>query len=231
MNRIFKKIILNTCLWLILNQSTSQTLKFVYFSGSSSLQAFAFITDQKIIIKISPDGKVMEWGNEAEPGRFYAQPGKLQPYMGRVEYFTKQFDSLLNGKVKSIGTTFITYYGSGENAAQTGKIKTIGNQYFEYYPEYENELLRGKLKSAGSFTFSYYTSFENEAYRGCLKSVRSVSLTYYSSFDDKLVRGKIKSIGSYQYSWYTSLDKQGWGGGLKTGSPHQTVEGVAYLLW
>ena len=101
----------------------AQTLKFVNFSGGAEFSSLSFITNQKIIIKISQDGKVLEWGNEMEPGRYYTEPGKLQPYMGRVEYYEKQFDSIFNGKVKNIGITSITYYGSLENAALVGKVR------------------------------------------------------------------------------------------------------------
>src|SRR5215212_8789783 len=115
----------------------SQTLKFVTFSGGADFSSLAFITDQKIIIKISQDGKVLEYGYEMEPGRFYSQPGRLQAYMGRVEHYEKQFDTILNGKVKNIGITTITYYGSFENAALVGKVKSIGNVWFDYFTDFE----------------------------------------------------------------------------------------------
>ncbi|HEU5167263.1 MAG TPA: hypothetical protein VFU29_17085, partial [Chitinophagaceae bacterium] len=107
-----KRSFLLLVFFLIYSISNSQTLKFVTFSQGSEFSSLAFITSQKIIIKISQDGKVVEWGNEMEPGRFYSEPGRLQSYMGRVEYYEKQFDSILNGKIKSIGVTSITYYGS-----------------------------------------------------------------------------------------------------------------------
>src|SRR6187549_137705 len=111
---------------LIYSVSNAQSLKYVIFSGGADLTSLSFITDQKIIIKISQDGNLLEYGNDLEPGRFYSQPGRLQQYMGRVEFYEKQFDTILNGKVKSIGTTSIMYYGSYENAALVGKVKSIG---------------------------------------------------------------------------------------------------------
>ena len=128
---------------IIFTGGYSQTLKFVSFSQGSEFQSFSFSTNQKIIIKISQDGNVLEWGNEQEPGRFYSEPGKLQPYMGRVEYYEKQFDSILNGKIKSIGVTSITYYGSTENAALVGKVKSLGNQFINYYIEPGNQTMIG----------------------------------------------------------------------------------------
>ena len=209
----------------------SQTLKFVSFSSGSEFSSLSFITDQKIIIKISQDGKVLEWGYEMEPGRFYSQPGRLQPYMGRVEHYERQFDTILNGKLKSVGTTSITYYGSFENAALVGKVKSIGNVWFDYFTDFENEAVRGKLKNAGQKSFTYYTSFENEAYRGKVKSIGGNQITYYSTFDDRSIRGKLKSIGALNYTWYTSLDRQGYQGGLKSGSQYPMIEGVTYIIW
>ena len=215
-------------IFLIYIAGDSQTLKFVNFSGGAEFSSLSYITNQKIIIKVSQDGKVLEWGNEMEPGRFYTEPGKLQPYMGRVEYYAKQFDSILNGKVKNVGITSITYYGSTENAALIGKVKSIGNVFFNYYLDLENEAVRGKLKTAGLQDFTYYYSSENEAYRGKMKSIGRNQITYYSTFDDKSIRGKLKSIGPVTFSWYTSLDRYS---GLKSGRQYQMIEGVTYIIW
>lgn len=217
--------------FFVFSLTKAQSLKHVVFSAGADLTWLSFITDQKIIIKISPDGKVLEYGNELEPGRFYSQPGRLQQYMGRVEFYEKQFDTILNGKLKSIGTTSLMYYGSTENASLVGKVKSIGTMWLDYYTDFENEAVRGKLKSAGQKNFNYFTSFENEAYRGKIKTLGNNQITYYSTFDDKSIRGKLKSIGSYNYTWYTSLDRQGFQGTLKTGSQYQLIEGVTYIIW
>lgn len=220
-------------LFLVLASYTgsSQTLKFVSFSQGADFLSFAYITNQKIIIKISQDGNVLEWGIEQEPGRFYSEPARLQPYMGRIEYYEKQFDTILNGKMKSIGVTSIMYYGSTENAALVGKVRSIGNVFFNYYIDGTNEMLRGKIKSAGQKEITFYNSYDNESYRGKIKSIGSTQITYYSSFDDKAVRGRLKSIGSSNYTWYTSLDRQGYQGSLKSGRQYQIVEGVNYIIW
>src|SRR5215204_2486260 len=159
---IMKRLFIFSFSLLTYSVVNAQTLKYVSFSGGADLSSLSYITDQKIIIKISQDGSLLEWGNDLEPGRFYSQPGRLQQYMGRVEYYEKQFDSILNGKLKSIGLTSITYYGSYENKALAGKVRSIGALWFDYYTDFENESLRGKLKSAGQKNFSYYTSFDNE---------------------------------------------------------------------
>src|SRR6185503_6455781 len=203
-----KKYIILSTLFILSVVSHAQSLKYVSFTNGADLSSFSFITDQKIIIKISLKGDIIEWGYDLEPGRFYSQPGRLQPYMGRVEYYEKQFDSILNGKVKSIGTTTIFYYGSSENESLVGKVKSIGTLWIDYY-----------------------TNFENEAYRGKLRSVASHQVTYYSTFDDKAIRGKLKSIGMNNYTWYTSMDRQGYQGGLKSGNQYLLLEGVTFIIW
>ena len=206
----------------------SQELSHVTFSGGATLSSFSFRTDQEIIIRVSDDGKLLEYGTDPGPGRYYYDPRKLQPYLGRVEYFGQEYDSVFRGKVKSIGTCTFTYYDKYETVAKIGKMKTIGRVSTDYYDNYEDTALRGKLKFAGSVLFSYYSSFENEGYRGKLKSVNNNTITYYSTFDDKAFKGKIKSIGSFEYTWYPSYDR--YGGALKSGSLTQNINGIIYFI-
>ena len=226
------KKIFSTILFLILALcSYSQYLSQVTFSGGANLSSIAFMTDQNILIRISIDGKVMEWGTEVQSDRnnnYYAP--RLQPYMGRIDYYGLEADSILRGKVKSIGTCLLTYYGQYDMEIKIGKLKSVGNLMLDYYTHYDNADFKGKLRFIGSSVLEYYSSFENEAFRGKLKTLGSSAITYYSSFDDKLIRGKIKSIGTVSYQWYTSLDKIGFGGGLKTGSFRQNISGVIYIV-
>jgi hypothetical protein len=203
-------------------------LTHITFSGGATLSAFSFITDQDIIIRISDDGKVLEWGVDPGPGRYYNDPRRLQPYLGRVEYFGQEYDSVFRGKVKSIGTCTFTYYDKYESAIKAGKLRTIGRVAVDYYDNYEDEAFKGKLKFAGNDSFGYYPGFENEAFRGKLKSVNNTPLTYYSTFDDKAIKGKIKSIGSIVYSWYASYDR--YQGGLKSGAIAPNINGITYYI-
>jgi hypothetical protein len=205
-----------------------QNLKFVQFSNGTDLVCISYITDQDVIIKISTDGKILEWGYEQERGRYYGRPGMLKPYMGRVEYYSNQSDSILNGKIRSIGTTLITYYGSSEKKEYAGKVRMLGRNFFDYFAEFDNELLRGKLKSAGDKSFNFYNSFENEAYRGKLKQVGNSTITYHSTFDDKALRGKLKTIGSVTIGWYNSLDR--YPGTLKDGVMTRLIDGITFIL-
>jgi hypothetical protein len=205
----------------------SQQLTHVTFSGATTLSSFAFTTDQQIIIKISEDGRLLEWGTEYERYRYNYYPGKLHPYIGRVDYYGPEYDSLLRGKVRSIGTCFISYYGAYETAAKAGKLRSIGSAQLDYYAEYDNQALRGKLKFAGSVLLDYYTFFENEAFRGKLKSVGTNRITYYSTFDDRLKTGKIKSIGSLVYTW---TDGRGFQGTWQSLPMAPSINGVTYIV-
>ena len=209
----------------------AQQLSQVTFSGASTLTHFTFTTDQDVLIRVSEDGKLMEWGTEMRSDRnmnYYAP--KLQPFMGRVDYFGPEtVDSVIRGKVKSIGTCMINYYGAYEKDGKPGKLKSIGAVGLDYYTQFDNVAVKGKLRFAGTLVLEYYASLENEAFRGKLKAVGNTRIQYHSTFDDKLIRGKIKNIGSVAYNWGTSLDPR-QKGVLKSGSYRQNINGVTYIL-
>ena len=211
--------------------SWSQQLNQVTFSGGSTLSYFSFLTDQGVLIRISDDGKLMEWGTEVQSERssnYYAP--KLLPFTGRVDYYGPEtVDSIVRGKVRNIGSCMISYYGAYEKDAKPGKIKSIGIAGLDYYTQFENAAFKGKLRFAGSLVLEYYNSIENEAFRGKLKSVGSTRIQYHSTFDDKLIQGKIKSIGPVVYTWGTSLDAR-FKGSLKSGIYRQNINGIIYIL-
>jgi len=211
-------------------KSHTQQLAQVTFSGGTDLSYFSFMTDQNVLIRISTEGKLLEYGIEVMSNRYVYYAPKLQPYMGRIEYYGQESDSVFKGKIKSIGTCSLTYYGSYEQDDKPGKIKSIGRILIDYYSSYEEKTLKGKIKFAGSQMLSYYTSFDDEAYRGKIKSIGSTPITYYSSFEDKLIRGKIKSISGSFYTWYSSYDRSELKGALKTGSYRQNIGSVTYII-
>ena len=73
-----KKVIFIAYLFLLASNSYSQDLSEIKFSNASTLSFFSFLTDQKIVIRVSPDGKIAEWGNIWEKGYYNYQPGKQQ---------------------------------------------------------------------------------------------------------------------------------------------------------
>jgi len=208
----------------------SQQLSQVSFAGGTTLTSIAFSADQGVLIRVSEEGRIIEWGIEVKSLRYDYYAPALQPFPGKVNYYGQEGDSISRGKIKSIGTTIITYYGPYETAEKIGKIKSIGSLSFDYFSQYENTSLKGKIKQAGNLALDYYGAYENEGIRGKLKSVGNSSITYYSSFDDKAIRGKIKSIGGVSYTWYTSLEPGKIGGALKTGSYRQNINGITYIL-
>ena len=208
----------------------TQQLSQVTFSRGATLSYFTFVTDQDVLIRVSDDGKLLEWGSEIRSERnynYYAP--KLQPFMGRVDYYGTEADTIFRGKVKSIGTCMLTYYGAYEKDEKPGKLKSIGIVGLDYYTRFENAAFKGKLRFAGDLVLEYYPSIENEAFRGKLKSVGNTRIVYHSTFDDKLIQGKVKSIGTVVYNWGTSLDAR-FKGSLKTGLYRQHINGVTYIL-
>jgi hypothetical protein len=208
----------------------AQQLSQVTYSGGSNFAYFGFTTDQGVLIRLSDDGKILEWGTEvlSDRGNFYAR--KLQPFMGRIEYYGPQDDSVSRGKVKSIGTCFFTYYDAYQVKTKVGKLRTIGNQNLDYFEEYEDKTLKGKLKTIGALSIDYYRSYENESYRGKLKSIGSLPIAYYSAFDDRINAGKLKSVGSVQYKWYGIGDRPGTQGALKSNNYRQVISGITFIL-
>ncbi len=215
-------LLLTTCVY-------SQKLSQVSFQNGATLSFFCILTDQNVQIRISEDGKVLEWGTEVMSDRSNYYAPKLQPFMARTEYYGAESDSVFKGKVKSIGSAFITYYGSNETIHKRGKLKSIGTQQFDYYSNYDEKTMQGKLKLAGTLSLEYYRPYENESFRGKLKSIGSMAITYYSAFDDKYNTGKIKSIASVPYSWYSNYDGYSRGG-LKTNNYRQVIGGISFIL-
>lgn len=209
----------------------AQQLSQVTFANGTTLSSLAFMTDQNVLIRVSEEGKVLEWGIELQSNQnanYYAPT--LQPFMGRIDYYGPETDSVFRGKVKTIGTCLLTYYGQFEVENKTGKLRSVGTVSLDYYTNYDNVTQKGKIRNIGNLLLDYYTAFENEGVSGKLKTIGSSAITYYSSFDDKMIRGKIKSIGSVSYLWYSSLDRMGYGGGLKSGSLRQNISGITYII-
>ncbi|HEY6063587.1 MAG TPA: hypothetical protein VIV35_08260, partial [Chitinophagaceae bacterium] len=124
MKKFMKRVSLLISFLFLAKGIYAQELSNIIFSGGAALSSFSFRSDQGVIIRISDNGKVLEWGTDPGPGRYYYDPGKLQPYLGRVEYFGQEYDSVFRGKVKSIGTCTFTYYDKYETATKMGKLKT-----------------------------------------------------------------------------------------------------------
>jgi len=215
---------------LLLTCTFSQRLNQVSLASRSGVGYFSILTDQGVLIRITADGTIIDWGTEqlSYNGNYYAP--KLQPFMGRVDYYGKEADSAYQGKVKSIGTCSITYYSHYEKNIQAGKLKTVGSLIMDYYDNFENVAYRGKLRFIGTVLVQYYPSLEDELVRGRLKSVGDVPVKYYSSVEDMYLKGKIKSIGTTVLEYYSSLDRTEYRGMLKSPYSRPNIGGVTYIL-
>ena len=206
----------------------AQRISKILLSSAGTLQTFTITTDDNAVINLNPNGNVVNYGTEyfSEKIQNYS---RIEKFNGRLELFAATDDKAMQGKLKYLGRTPVTYYASYEMETLRGKIKSIGNLVINYFMEYDDATLKGKLKSIGNTQLQYYTAFDNEALRGKLKSVASTNLNYYPSFEDKAIKGKIKSIGQINFTYYTSFEKQ-FTGAIKTGNQTQNVAGINYYI-
>ncbi len=229
---VMKKAILAVIFSLSVFISSAQRIYKVTLADNGNSTITTVALDENVVINISQDGNLTEWGVDRYFGRTDNNINrKLDPYTGRIEYYTENDNEAFKGKIKFIGKTLITYYATFDNPVFSGRIKSIGNQKFEYYSNYDEVASQGKIKQLGQQTFTYYSSFDNEAYKGKLKAVGSVGVTYYSSVEDKAFAGKVKSVGGSQFVYYSSQDPQKpLRGMLKTGRQLQTLNGIIFWI-
>ena len=216
---------------LLLITVHAQQLGQVTFSGASVFSWFTVITSQNVLVRISADGHLLEYGTEEQSlyNNGYFSP-KLRPFGGATGTYANDPDTALNGKIKNIGVCYITYYSTKDYPEKVGKIKSVGNLTFDYHRSYEDVLFAGKISSIGSSVIAWYGSQDNEAYKGKLKNVGNAAISYYSSFDQATLKGKLKNIGNYPLQWTTSFAGSQLNSYLKTGNQRPLVDGVSYVL-
>jgi hypothetical protein len=222
-----KKIIFTIAAAFILQTGIGQSISQINFTGGQ-VDIFAFGLDGNVRLYLTKDGNISKWGFDRYIGYQENYNGELDPYVGRIEYYTQNDDESLRGKVKYIGRILLTYYASYENEALKGKLKAIGSINIDYYLSYEDAAYRGNIKTLGQQAVTWYASYENADLRGKLKTVGPTAITYYGSFEDKAFRGKIKSIGQFNITYYSSFEQ--YSGSLKTGSTIMTANGIKYFL-
>lgn len=225
-----KKILLMIPVAFIITLACGQNITQVSLSNTSTTTNFYFLLDGNTLVNISQDGNIIEWGTAMQQGRMAYYPGKLEPFIGKVEYYGSTSNDAFRGKPKYIGSAAITYYASYENENFTGKVKSIGSVALDYYAPFDNDAFKGKLKTAGTVAIGYYASYENESLRSKLKSIGGTGISYYSSYDDKAFKGKLKAIGSFSYTYFSSFEQKEYRGGMKTGNYMQLVNGINYIL-
>lgn len=223
-----KKILLPLIVFLTASASFGQHISRISITGKGDLDIISFGLDENVQVYLTKDGSISKWGFDRYIGYQENYNGTLDPYAGRVEYYTQNDDEALRGKVKYIGRTLLTYYASYENESLKGKLKSIGSFNLDYYLSFDDKAFAGNIKSIGQQSVTWYASYENEAFRGKLKTVGPTTLTYYGAFEDKAYRGKTKSIGSFILTYYSSFEQ--YSGAIKTGSPILNVNGIKYFV-
>jgi hypothetical protein len=212
----------------VCSNAAAQHVSKIILSEQGEMRAITINLDEDVIVNVSPDGKITEWGTDIYKSVDHSfRP--LQPYTGKTDTFRND-DAGQKGKIKIIGKTSITYFASYEDEALRGKIKSIGALTFEYFPHYENKAYSSRIKRAGSLTFTFYPEFGNNPDQGKLKSAGLTAFTYYGPFDDKAYKGKLKSIGSSSYKYYGSGEMQERRGHLKSGNYIQAVNGIKFVI-
>lgn len=228
-----KKILFLLVINFIALASFCQQVAKITLGSAGNLEMISIAVDDGVIINLLDDGSISKFGTEPYNIRtegYGDYTDKLEPYSGRIEYFTPNDNEAFRGKVKYIGKTPITYYASYDEESLRGKIKSIGAALVSYYQDFEDKAFKGKLKNIGSTTFSYFSSFDNEAFRGKLRTVGPTTLSYYTSYDDKLYGGKIKNIGNFSYTYYSAFDRPEYRGARKTGQPIQYINGTKFYV-
>ncbi len=223
------KIYLGLILTFLIAPVSAQNLAQITIDNRGNNDIITFLVDGTIVVNISKDGKIIDWGTEYTSPVTGMYP-RLEKYMGREEYYPDADNEAYRGKVKYIGRTLVTYYTSADNEGLKGKVKSIGPNVLDYYRDYDDVAFRGNLKSAGPVTFTYYSSFEDQSYKGKIKSVGSTRLTYYGSTDDKAYSGKIKNVDRNIFTYYSSYDRKEYSGMMKTGSQVLSSGGLKFII-
>ena len=223
-----KKIFLITVSLVMCLTVFSQRISKITITGIGSVNDIVFGLDQNVQVYINTAGQISKWGFDRFIGYQENYNDYLEPYEGRIDYYTQNDDEALRGKVKYIGNTLLTYYASYENESLKGKLKSIGSVNLDYYLSFDDKAMVGNLKNIGGQNVTWYASYENEALRGKLKSLGGTAFVYFGSFEDKAFRGKIKSIGSNNFAYYSSFEQ--YSGGMKSGSNIITANGVKFYV-
>src|SRR6185436_1119845 len=90
--------------------SFGQRLSQITITNGGNSDIISFITEDAVIVNMSNDGKIIDFGIDSSTGRYYNTPGRLEKYMGRIEYYTDNDNEAYRGKVKYIGRASFTYY-------------------------------------------------------------------------------------------------------------------------
>src|SRR6476661_7849296 len=105
-----KKVFLVAFATMLVAQAISQSLSKIILTETGNLTAISFDLAENVVVNVSQEGSLGDWGIDLYKGRYEMNRPKLDPYTGRVEYYTENDNEAFRGKIKYIGKTLITYY-------------------------------------------------------------------------------------------------------------------------
>ena len=95
-----KKLSFTMSFILLLTSAFAQRLTQITLTNSVSSDIISFLVDETVIVNMSKDGKIIDWGVENNNLRPNNYPGKLDKYMGLEEYYPSTENESYRGKVK-----------------------------------------------------------------------------------------------------------------------------------
>ena len=111
-----KKFVLILVVVISFAGTFAQGISKITIDGNGSLEAISFVFEQNVKVYITRDGNISKWGYDRFEARGQENyPDVLDAYVGRVDYYGQDVDVAFRGKIRSIGSTQITYYASYEN--------------------------------------------------------------------------------------------------------------------
>ena len=223
-----KKCLLSIVSFFVFATGFAQNLSKITINGQGQVDFFSVALPENLQVYLTKDGQIGKWGFDKFIGYQENYNNELEPYVGRVEYYSENDDVALRGKVKYIGATLLTYFTSYENEALKGKVKAIGTLKLDYYLLYEDAAYKGRLKKIGNNAINWYPSYENEDIKGKLKTIGPTTLSYYGSFEDKAYKGKLKSVDRFNFTYYSSFEQ--YSGSMKTGLTVMNIAAVKYYV-
>ena len=223
-----KKILFVSVALVFCMTVSGQRISKITITGTGMVSDIVVGLDENVQLYLTKTGEISKWGFDRFVGYQENYNDYLEPYVGRIEYYSENDDAALRGKVKYIGRTLLSYYPSYEIESLRGKLKSIGSLNMDYFLAFDDKAMAGSLKTIGQQTISWYASYENEGLRGKLKAVGPTSVTYYGIFEDKAFRGKIRSIGSTNFTYFSSSEQ--YSGSMKMGTPFVTTNGVKFYV-
>jgi hypothetical protein len=226
-----KKISLTVLTLFFVLLLSAQKINKLTLTNNGSSAEIRYGLSENVVIILTPEGTIKEWGVDRYAGRIDNMERKLDEYTGRIEYYNESENEAFRGKIRFIGGTAITYYASFDNEHLIGKVKSIGASKINYFIQDADKAKQGRIKSAGDVKFDYYASYDNEASRGKFKKMGTAMITYYGALEDKGFAGKPKTLDNQTFVYYSSQDYQvAFRGMLKSGNTTQVINGIVYWV-